>query len=124
LKTTAQPRKNNALQPNQGRATPLVSPASKRFLGLKFKRQKPIRPFIAGFVCMEYKLVIEADGGQHGTPEDNWRDTWFDSRGFTILRFWNNEILEQTEGVLEQIRLTIAALSPNPSPFPGRGENI
>lgn len=94
----------------------------KCFMGLKFKRQKPIGPFIADFVCMKYKLVIEADGGQHGTDADAERDTWFESQGFTVLRFWNNEVLGQTEGVLDQIRLVIESLSLDPSPFSGRGE--
>ena len=95
---------------------------AKRFMGLKFKRQKPIGPFIADFVCMEHKLVIEADGGQHGSDADVKRDAWFQSAGFTVLRFWNHEILEQTEAVLERIRLTVEALSPGPSPTRGRGE--
>ena len=89
---------------------------AKRLMDLKFTRQKPIGPFIADFVCMEYKLVIEVDGSQHGAPADARRDTWFEANGFTLLRFWNNEILEHTDAVLEQIRLTIDALSPQ-----GRG---
>ena len=97
---------------------------AKHFLGLKFRRQKPIDPFIADFVCMEYRLVIEADGGQHGSPTDAQRDAWFKARDFTVLRFWNNEVLRQTDGVLEQIRLMIDPLSPDPSPTRGRGENM
>ena len=95
---------------------------AKRLMDLKFKRQKPIGPFIADFVCMEYKLVIEVDGSQHGTPADARRDAWFEANGFTLLRFWNNEVLEHTDAVLEQIRLTIDTLSPGPSPAHGRGE--
>lgn len=100
----------------------------KRFMGLKFKRQKPIGPYIVDFVCMEYKLVVEADGGQHGGRSDVKRDAWFAAQRFTLLRFWNNEILEQTDMVLEQIRRVIVALSalsglsPDPSPARGRGE--
>jgi very-short-patch-repair endonuclease len=93
-----------------------------RFMELKFKRQKPIGPFIADFVCMELRLVIEADGGQHGDDKDRRRDTWFEEQGFTVLRFWNHEILGQTEAVLERIRQVAIALSPGPSPASGRGE--
>ncbi|WP_454763477.1 endonuclease domain-containing protein [Cupriavidus campinensis] len=102
-----------------------------RFLGLKFKRQMPLGPFIADFVCIEFKLVIEADGGQHGSEADEKRDGWFRREGYTVLRFWNNEILQQTESVLEAIRQAVLArgyvdtpaLSPGPSPASGRGEN-
>ncbi|MGR9052858.1 MAG: endonuclease domain-containing protein, partial [Gammaproteobacteria bacterium] len=93
-----------------------------RFMGLKFKRQKPIGPFIADFVCLELRLVIEADGGQHGGDSDAKRDAWFQANGFTVLRFWNHDVLGQTEAVLEQIRQTVFALSPGPSPEFGRGE--
>jgi len=94
-----------------------------RFMGLKFKRQKPIGPYIVDFVCMEYRLLIEADGGQHGGEEGARRDEWFQRQGFTVLRFWNNEILGQTETVLERIRQVVSALSPSPSPASGRGES-
>ena len=106
-------------------------------MGLKFKRQKPIGPFIADFVCLDYKLVIEADGGQHGSADDRRRDDWFAAQGFTVLRFWNHEILGETEAVLQRIRERVlqlssptftslsahfTTLSPGPSPFKGRGE--
>ena len=94
----------------------------QRFLGLKFKRQKPIGAYIADFVCMEPRLVIEADSGQHGGDADMQRDTWFRTQGFTVLRFWNHEILGQTDAVLERIRQSVIALSPSPSPASGRGE--
>ncbi|MHA7679759.1 endonuclease domain-containing protein [Cupriavidus sp. PET2-C1] len=101
-----------------------------RFMGLKFKRQKQIGPFIADFVCMELKLVIEADGGQHGDASDVARDAWFERSGYTLLRFWNNEVLAQTDAVLERVRdvvlelghMDAPALSPSPSPASGRGE--
>ncbi len=91
-------------------------------MGLKFKRQKPIGSYIADFVCMEYGLVIEVDGGQHGGESDRRRDAWFREHGFTVLRFWNNEVLGETAAVLERIRMEILALSPGPSPASGRGE--
>jgi very-short-patch-repair endonuclease len=78
-----------------------------RFMGLKFKRQKPMGPYIADFVCMDCRLVIEADGGQHGGDPDAQRDAWFRAQGFTVLRFWNHEILGQPEAVLERIRQAV-----------------
>ena len=92
-----------------------------RFLGLKFKRQKLIGRYIVDFVCMERRLIIELDGGQHAEQVgyDQQRDAWLRSQGYTVLRFWNNEVMQQLEGVLERIRLT---LSPGPSPASGRGE--
>lgn len=98
-----------------------------RFLGLKFKRQKPIGHYIVDFICMEHHLIIELDGGQHAdqTDYDQQRDAWLRTKGYTVLRFWNNEVLQQTEAVLERVRestVAFAALSPNPSPVNGRGE--
>jgi very-short-patch-repair endonuclease len=93
-----------------------------RFMALKFRRQKPVGPFIVDFICLELGLVIEVDGGQHGSLADERRDRWFAERGYTVLRFWNNEVLGQTGAVLEKIRLVALSLSPNPSPTSGRGE--
>ncbi|WP_265919025.1 endonuclease domain-containing protein [Cupriavidus nantongensis] len=76
----------------------------RRFMGLKFKRQHPVGPFIADFVCIEAMLVIEADGGQHGDAPDAARDAWFQQQGFQVLRFWNSEVLGQTDAVLEAVR--------------------
>ena len=97
-----------------------------RFMGRKFKRQKPIGRYVVDFVCLEEKLVIELDGGQHAenVAYDLERDSWLMSEGFTVLRFWNNELLNEMEGVLERIRLEFIkhTLSPGPSPVNGRGE--
>ena len=97
-----------------------------RFMDLKFKRQKPIGHYIVDFICMEHHLIIELDGGQHAdqTDYDQQRDAWLRAQGYTVLRFWNNEVLKQTEAVLERIRESVVALptlSPNPSPVNGRG---
>ena len=92
-----------------------------RFMGRKFKRQKPIGRYVVDFVCLEEKLIIELDGGQHAgnTEYDHERDSWLRSQGYTVLRFWNNELMNEMEGVLEKIRLT---LSPSPSPTSVRGK--
>jgi len=98
-----------------------------RFAGVKFKRQKPMGPYIADFVSLEHRLIIEVDGGQHNEQEgyDSRRDQWFVAEDFTVLRFWNHEVLQQTEAVLERIRLTIEGftetLSPTPLPQAGEG---
>ena len=73
-------------------------------MNFKFKRQLPIGRYIVDFVCLEYRLIIEADGGQHNDETDQLRDAWIKAQGFTILRFWNHDILQQTEAVLESIR--------------------
>jgi very-short-patch-repair endonuclease len=77
----------------------------RRIEGHKFKRQVPLGPYIVDFVCFESKLVIEADGFQHAAaPEDTRRDRYFEAQGYTVLRFWNEEIVKETEGVILRIR--------------------
>ena len=100
-----------------------------RFMGLKFKRQKPVGHYIVDFVCLEYQLIIEIDGGQHAEQMtyDRHRDAWLRSQGYTVLRFWNNDVMQQLEGVLEHIRCTLFP-GPFDEPFTlrypasGRGE--
>jgi len=97
----------------------------RRFVKWKFRRQVPLGPYIADFLCFETKLVIEVDGGQHDeNPGDEMRTRWFRKRGFTVLRFWNSDILTNLEGVLSELERT-----PHPSrrssgspPSPARGE--
>jgi very-short-patch-repair endonuclease len=83
---------------------------AKRF-GCKFKRQFPIKYFIVDFVCLEKKLIIELDGGQHFNHQayDNQRTTALNQLGFQVLRFWNHDVFMNTKGVLEVI---YQALSP------------
>ena len=77
----------------------------KRFSGFKFRRQQPIGPYIVDFVCLDRKLVIEADGGQHGDTiaYDAARTAWLETQGFRVLRFWNNDVLLRPEVVLDSI---------------------
>ena len=72
-------------------------------LGCRFRRQHPIPPYIVDFACVEAKLILEADGGQHGTAVDQARDRYLRSRGWRILRFWNNDILKNRSGILQEI---------------------
>ena len=80
---------------------------SRRLGGAKFRRQAPIGPYIVDFVSFEHKLVVELDGGQHNAPEgrqhDLKRTAWLEDEGFRVLRFWNNQVLANLEGVLESI---------------------
>jgi dTMP kinase len=77
---------------------------SKSLAGLKFRRQAPIGRYIVDFCCHEAKLIIELDGVTHIDPAaDAARDAWLQGRGFQILRFWNNEIMANLEGVLQTI---------------------
>src|SRR5215467_11589883 len=77
---------------------------SRSLCGMKFVRQEPIGPYIVDFVCRERRLVIEVDGGQHAENErDLTRDRWLQDHGYQVLRFWNNDVIENTDGVLEAI---------------------
>ncbi|MCP4677824.1 MAG: endonuclease domain-containing protein, partial [Deltaproteobacteria bacterium] len=75
----------------------------------------PIGPYVADFACIEGKLVIEIDGGQHNraatSVQDQRRTTWLNEQGYQVLRFWNHEVLTNIEGVLERIT---EAISPSP----------
>ncbi len=88
---------------------------SKRLAGSKWRNQVNFEDrYIADFVCFQYRLIVEADGGQHSENRyDEQRDRWFAEQGFRILRFWNNDILSNLEGVATMI---LDALETNPSP--------
>ena len=79
---------------------------AKQIHGVKFRRQQPIGEFIVDFVSFEKKLIIELDGGQHARAreKDLARDNKLTDEGYTVLRFWNNEVVENLNGVLEAIR--------------------
>ena len=79
---------------------------ARQFYGIKFRRQQPIGNFIVDFVSFEKNLIIELDGGQHAEnkQKDLKRDRILSNEGFNVLRFWNNEIMEYLDGVLERIR--------------------
>ncbi len=87
--------------------------------GTRFNRQVPIGPFICDFVARTPKLIIELDGGQHAVRavEDQGRTAYLQRHGYRVLRFWNNDVLENVEGVLSMIE---EALRNRPSPSPSR----
>jgi very-short-patch-repair endonuclease len=74
--------------------------------GSRFRRQAPLGSYVVDFACLAARLVIEVDGGQHSwrTERDTARTSWLEANGFRVLRFWNNEVLASTDGVLETIR--------------------
>jgi very-short-patch-repair endonuclease len=91
-------------------------------LGVKFRRQAVIGPYVVDFVCFEKKLVVEVDGGQHcQNQSDSIRDEWLSSQGFGTLRFWNNDVLENLDGVTQKIKERLEFPIPIP---PHKGEGI
>ena len=95
----------------------------QRLGGLKFKRQEQLGDYIVDFVCFGARMIVEADGGQHAENEgDAVRDDWLAEQGFRVLRFWNNEILANPDGVARVI--LDAAQPPLPNPSPTRGEGL
>ncbi|MFH1856656.1 MAG: DUF559 domain-containing protein [Candidatus Omnitrophota bacterium] len=101
---------------------------NKQLEGFKFRRQQVIGKYIVDFVNFENKIIIELDGGQHAVyqEKDKVRDNWFKKQGYEVLRFWDNEVLNNVEGVLEVIRekLLFYYSTPHPNPLPqGEREN-
>ena len=91
---------------------------NRQFCGLKFRRQYPMAPYVLDFYCDEERLGIELDGGQHNEPDnkrtDKERTAFLEGKGIRIIRFWNNDVLQETEAVLEQLYnvLTLPSLTP------------
>ena len=101
---------------------------AKRFDGLKFRRQVAIGRYIVDFVCFDKKVIIECDGNQHliQQEKDKNRDKWFTNQGYKVLRFWDNDVLKNTDEILEAIYQACfsskeSAPSPQPSPIQGGG---
>ena len=90
--------------------------------GVRFNCQAPIGPYICDFAARTAKLIIELDGGQHAvrTAQDDRRTEFLVSRGYQVLRFWNNDVLENVEGVLAVIKAALR-YRPSPSPFRNAG---
>ncbi|MDO8289957.1 MAG: DUF559 domain-containing protein [Parvibaculum sp.] len=76
--------------------------------GFHFRRQVPMRQYVTDFICHSAKLVIELDGGQHdeikAIASDARRTAWLETQGYKVLRFWNNDVLLNVEGVQTAIR--------------------
>lgn len=99
---------------------------ARRLEGFKFRRQTWIGPFIVDFVCPEAKLVVEADGAQHGEAieYDPRRDRLLADRGYRVLRFWNNDVSNNMEGVLTAIAAALIERVPSPSQASGLGPSL
>ena len=95
--------------------------------GFKFRFQHSLYPYVADFACLGAMLIVEIDGGQHSEERDAGRSAFLESKGFEVLRFWNNDVLENLAGVLTVV---LAALErraeevrrPSPNPLPQAGE--
>jgi very-short-patch-repair endonuclease len=96
---------------------------SRALCGMKFVRQEPVGPCIVDLVCREQRLVIEVDGGQHAeSSRDAIRDRWLRNHGYRVLRFWNNDVIANVDGVLEAIVDTLQN-DRHPQPILGAGES-
>ena len=83
---------------------------NRQLAGKKFRRQYPIGPYIVDFVCLELRLVVELDGGQHMDQQayDERRSAYLNQQGFLVVRFWNNEVMGNMVGVLETLTLALS----------------
>ena len=90
----------------------------------KFRRQRPIGRYVVDFVCLNHRLVVEIDGGQHGQQanDDQRRTKFMEAKGFRVLRFWNHEVLTNIEGVLQTLENALSSPHPDPLPLAGEGE--
>lgn len=89
----------------------------RQLAGFKFRRQQPIGSYIVDFICLEARLILEVDGGQHGDEGDQRRDAWLREQGFAVMRFWNHDVLSNIDGVYQTIE---AELKKQEGPASGR----
>ena len=94
-----------------------------RLEGYKFRRQHSVPPYIVDFCCVEMGVVIELDGSQHGEPEDAARTRYLEGQGWRLARFWNDDVLNQTEVVVEAIWNLLSQPTLSPTPLP-EGEGL
>src|SRR5438552_18718795 len=92
----------------------------RRFSGFKFRRQVPLGNYIVDFVCLDRRVIVELDGGQHNETAarsyDARRDAWLRSQGFEVLRFWNSDVFEEWEGLAERVWHTLRSRPPHRNP--------
>ncbi|MGI8526486.1 MAG: endonuclease domain-containing protein, partial [Pseudolabrys sp.] len=99
---------------------------SRSIGGHKFVRQQPIGPYVVDFICREKRLIVEVDGGQHAeNARDRVRDRWLRDRNYRVLRFWNNDLMANMDGVLQLIvGAPEAAAGPPPASPNGRERTL
>ena len=100
---------------------------NRRFRGMKFRRQVPVGPYFADFLCHEKKIIVELDGGQHVKQADyDYRRTVFIGKmGFRVIRFWDTDVLKNMNGVLMELEHALGVDDPHPAlshPLPRTGE--
>jgi lysyl-tRNA synthetase class 2 len=94
----------------------------KQIANARFRRQYPLGRYIVDFVCLPARLIIEVDGGQHDlqAEADEVRTQWLESQGHLVVRFWNNDVLSNTDGVAERIIDMVRMRLDTPPPTPSR----
>ena len=93
----------------------------RRLTGFKFRRQVPFQNYVLDFVCYDRRLVVELDGGQHAESQaDRIRDLLLEREGFIVARYWNNDLLQNSEGVLTDLLLRLTSRTPHPAPRPDK----
>ena len=92
----------------------------RRLNGLKFRRQMPIKTYVVDFYCESARLIVELDGGHHAERggQDAKRTADLEAYGYLVLRFWNNDVLSNIDGVVETIAATASQEPPHPNPLP------
>ena len=97
---------------------------NRNLAGHKFRRQYPIPPYVVDLACIESKFIVELDGGQHleQVAKDEKRTATLESKGFRVIRFWNDDVLLRSEVVLEEILRNLTTPHPNPLPADGARE--
>lgn len=109
IKSFVMQKRAIALRGNQTEAEQIIWNIVRRHqLGFKFKRQQKIDHYIVDFICFEKRIIIEIDGGQHSQEKDAVRTAYLERSGFTVLRFWNNEVMQNKEGVFQIIQHALA----------------
>ena len=88
----------------------------RQIAGHRFRRQVPVAGFIADFACLEAKVIVELDGGQHtqSVGYDEQRDRLIEAQGFRVLRFWDNQVFQETQAVLQEIMRALESPAPHP----------
>ena len=99
----------------------------KQLEGLRFRQQVPLGRYVVDFLCAARRLIVEVDGGQHGLAiaADRKRTAWLEAGGFRVMRFWNNDVLQNPHGVIETIVRALRSEGsppPHPAPIKGAGE--